>query len=1354
MTKLFVKKPFLTLVTIVVVITIGIVSLNSMQTNLLPEMELPYLAMIVTDPGASPEEVEEEVVKPTESALGTINGVKNVVSTSSGNYGLVMLEFLDDTDMDSALVRVSQAVNSLNYPDGCGTPNIMEINMDMLATLYVNVNYKGKDIKKLTAFTENTVQPYLEKQEGVASVQMTGGIFNTVEIRLNEEKIEKINEKLEEYVSDKMDDAQDEIDEGMDEISSGKSTLKSQKKKLDKQQKSVNQKLGKANTELVKAQSNKSAYEANLNSLKTSQAALTAEKKAYDDSKIADTYKGINDMFSGYKESMGDAAAAAGIEIPSNVKDCIDNTEKFDTFVGWLKQMGYGDQVSGLTIDSLKDMYNAVEVRIPQINTELANLATEITAAQALVDQINTQLENLDKNQAAAIAGGYSAAAGFGAGQAQIAAAQSQLDSAEKQLEDAQEQLDASREDALANANIDGLLTLDNLSALIYAQNFAMPAGYIDDEKDNQWLVEVGEEYEDVETLEKMVLAKIDGVGTITISDVADVVTIDNMGKSFSQVNGEDALMLSIYKASTANTGEVSDKVKEAFSQLEEKHEGLSFTIMMNQGEYIDRIIRSVLSSILLGAALAILVLVLFLRDVRPTVVVAFSIPFSVLFAIVLMYFTKITINVMSLGGLCIGIGMLVDNSIVVMENVYRLRNKGYSAPQAAVYGARQVMGPIIASTITTICVFLPMVYTTGIVSQLMIPFAFTISFALTASLLVALTVVPSLGAVLLRKPKEGHTRLYQKALDLYGKMLEFCLRFKIIPLAIAVGLFAFFAWRVSLTGLVMMDDMESNQITGSMVMDQDQDKETCYAVAQEAMERILTVEGVSKVSIMDGGAGLLSSLTGSTSSDSYKRFSIYVITDEEIRSIKAFRKIVKDIRKAAEGLDCEEFSIASSAMGSMGTLMSNGMEVDIFGSDQDKLISISQDVMKMMEEVKGFEKISNNIDEQNRQIHLTFKKNKLAKHNLTVAGVYQQINERITTDKKAITLTYDDEDVDVNIVKDESDLLTYENLMDMKIKTTEKDEDGKDEEKEYKLSTFAEAKEGYTMDNITRRNQVRYLNVTAETAEGSNTTLLSRSLQKKLDQYAVPEGYTIEISGETEEVMKMIIQMVKALALGLLLIYLVMVAQFQSLLSPFIILFTVPLAFTGGMIGLMIFDSSISAMSMMGFMILMGTVVNNGIVFVDYVNQLRIKNVEKRTALVVTGKTRMRPIIMTALTTILSMSVMVLSNDAGNAMQKGMAIVVCFGLIYSTLMTLFIVPVMYDIFYRRKPLVIDVDDQVENIPDETEDLLAEYRYSLDSFTNNTEETDREEDLTENDVPEAAETDSEEELPGHDQETP
>ena len=265
---------------------------------------------------------------------------------------------------------------------------------------------------------------------------------------------------------------------------------------------------------------------------------------------------------------------------------------------------------------------------------------------------------------------------------------------------------------------------------------------------------------------------------------------------------------------------------------------------------------------------------------------------------------------------------------------------------------------------------------------------------------------------------------------------------------------------------------------------------------------------------------------------------------------------------------------------------------------------------------------------------------------------------------------------------------------------------DGKTEKKEYKLSRYAKKKDGYALESINRENQVRYMTVTSETKEGKNTTVLSREFKEKLDKYKVPDGYTVEIAGETVSVNEMLEQMLLCLALGFVLIYLVMVAQFQSLMSPFIIIFTVPLAFTGGMIGLIIFGQQISAMALMGFMILMGTVVNNGIVYVDYTNQLRMKGVDKRTALIATGKTRIRPILMTALTTILSMSVMVFSQDAGNAMQKGMAIVVCVGLVYATFMTLFVVPVMYDILYRHAPKNIDTGEDFEEAPDEAEELL------------------------------------------------
>ena len=1290
MTKFFVKKPYFVLVTVIVVLVVGFVSLGEMQTDLLPELELPYMAVITTEVGASPEKVENDVIKPMESTLGTINGVEKLTSTSANNYGMLMLEFAEDTNMEAALVRVSKALNSLSLPEGCGTPNIMEISADMMATMYASVSYEGKDIKELSNFTEKTIKPYLERQDGVASVSANGLIEDHVEIRLNEKKIDRMNDKILGQTNDKLLEASEKIEDARASLKKSKEQLKKQEKTLSSKQQETNQKLAEAQTKLAEALSQKAAYEAELNSLKASQSALKAEKKAYKEAGLEKTYHTLNNTFKNLNVTMGEAAKQMGITIPESVKEAINHPKQFEAFVSWMEQIGYGEQFSKLTIDSLKQMYKAVEVRLPQIDTELSNLKIKIKVQKTIIDKLKEQMKGLDKQQSKLIAGGYSAAAGFGAGQAQIAAGKTQIESAQKELDDAEDKLEDSRKAARENANIDALLSLDTLSTMISAQNFSMPAGYIEDKSDHQWLVEVGDNFTNEKQLNNLVLTKIDGVGKIRVKDVADVTVVDNQGEAYSKVNGENAILLSVFKGSTSNTSTVSKGIQNAFKKLEQKYKGLSFAIIMNQGEYINIIIKSVLNSILLGAVLAIIVLALFLKDIRPTIIVAFSIPFSVLFAIIIMYFTGININVMSLAGLCLG--MLVDNSIVVMENVYRFGNEGMSAPKAAVRGTAQVAGPILASTLTTICVFLPMVYTSGMVSQLLIPFAFTISYALIASLLVALTVVPTMGSVILRKAKEIKQPWFEKIKDIYGNILELALRFKIVPLLISIVLLIICVMQSMRTGIVMMDDMDSNQIAVSMTLEDTIKKEKAYQTADEVMGILTGIDGIKKVAGLDGNASVTSSMMETGATDNYTTFTFNIITEENIKTTKEFRKIRKDIENKTKNVRYKKLTVSSSAIGDMSTLSGGGLSVNVYGENQQKLIKISEDVVKMMKNISGVKTATNGIETADKMLHLKINRNKAAEHGLTIAQIYQEIAKHTTTEKNAITLNMDDKDVEVNLIN-ETDKLTYENILDMKIETTEKNSDGEDEKHTYKLSEFASEDNGYSMESITRENQKPYLTVTAELEENANATLLSRKLQEKIDKYKAPDGYEVELAGDATQTTEMLKQMGKALALGFLLIYLIMVAQFQSLLSPFIVIFTVPLAFTGGMIGLGIFHLSISSMALMGFMILMGTVVNNGIVFVDYVNQLRMGGMAKKEALIETGKTRMRPILMTALTTILSMSVMVFSQDAGNAMQKGMAVVVAFGLLYATLMTLFIIPVMYDILYRKQPKEIDIDD-------------------------------------------------------------
>ncbi len=1326
MTKYCVKKPFTIFVAVIAVMVIGIVSLMRMKTDLLPDMSLPYLMIITTDPGASPEKVESEVTAPMEQALGTVTGVENITSVSAENYSMVTLEFVEDTNMDSAMVKVTAQLNQLNLPETCGTPNMLEISMDMMATMYATVSYQDKDIYQVSDFTEEIIKPYFERQDGVASVSAVGSVEKTVEVRLNASKIDHVNDQILAETNEKLTEAKEQIEEAAEQLEDGKKKLADAKSELERQQSDLKQaqsetskKLAEASLALDQAQATKAAYEANLTSLQASKAGLEAEKKAYDDNHLQDTYNQINGALAAMQTTLAQPAQLAGITIPTDVDDALANPEQFEAFVEWISQMGMAEQVEDLTLDNLQQLSDVVTKRLPQIETGLANLETQIMAVEQAVKQISRQMEQIDEKYKEADSGKFQAAVSMASGDAQMANGLSGMENSEKDLEEAKKELKEakkqyrqSRKAALENANISNLANMDTLAQMITAQDFSMPAGYIRDQgkSENQWLIKVGEHYDSLENLENMLLCKLPGVGNVRMSDVADITVIDNAGETYARIDGEEGVLISIFKGSTASTSDVAKTCEAAIKKLEGDYEGLKVTPIMNQGDYITMFISSILQSMISGALLAVLVLILFFKDVKPTLVVAFSIPFSVLFAILIMYFSDISINIMTLAGLGLAIGMLVDNSIVVIENIYRIRNHGISAPRAAVQGAKQVAGPIISSTLTTICVFMPMIFTSGLVAELMVPFAMTISYALTASLVVALTVVPTAGSILLERTKEKRYPLFEKMQSAYGKLLAFCLRFKIIPLALAIVLLVICVREVLRMGITMLPEMTGEQIALTVNVPEDTEKEDAFAMADKVMEAALSVDGVATVGAMDGSS--TSGMLGASAAggEDFLNYSFSILLDEEIKDVQKIRAIAKELEDATADLECE-VAVSSSAMGDMTAMMGSGLSLNIYGDSVETLLEISEDVQGIVAQVEGFENISNGQEDGAQEIHLIINKDRAMKRGLTVAQIYSTLASRLTTEKDSVTMSVGDTDMTVQLV-DETELLNRKNLLNMELEATVTNEDGTTETKKYELGDFAELEYGQGLASISRENQSHYITITADTMEGHNTTLLTRDLKKKLKSYEIADGYTIEIGGESDQVDDMVSQMTQLMALGFLLIYLVMVAQFQSLLSPFIVIFTIPLAFTGGLLGLLAFGEQLSLMSLLGFTILMGTVVNNGIVFVDYANQLRIGGMGRREALVATGKTRMRPILMTALTTILSMCMMIFSRQAGNSMGRGMAIVVVGGLLYATLMTLFIIPVMYDIFYRKQPHQVDVgEDDLDEILDEAQEYMRENEF-------------------------------------------
>ena len=1386
MEKFSVKKPFTILVMVVAIIILGFVSLSGMTTDLLPKMSLPYLLVITTYPGASPEKVESSVSEPVESALGSISGVKNVYSMSYENYGIVELEFADGTDMDSAMVKVSSALDSVKstLPEECGSPNIMEISMDMMASVYLATSYEGKDIQETSRFVEDTLIPYLERQEGVTSISDIGIVENSISVDLNQDKIDVLNEKIlaktndafadavdqlndakkqllesEQKLADstqelvdgqkdiddgrtKLDDAQKELDEQKEKLEDAKDSLEDQKKDTENKLATASQALDQLNalqTDLLTLQAQEASLKATITQIEKS---LEEQSKTTND--IPNVVAGLDQMSTVLTSSLMNltdqnstyvnSALAAVIPAMSLHSLGIDEAT-WDTLTPegrkeLLQKTADGYQTQKALLSGYKDYVSSLN----SLQVEKAGVQAAVSTAEAELKKSGVSYTDIEKAKIEAAAGFGAASAQISSGQSALNSAQTTLDSNKESLDSAQDQItegwdsiadakkqladgwdqyntslenfEAQKAEALRNANADQLVNMQTLSQLIYAQNFAMPAGYLDDAEDNSWLLKVGSNYESVDELSNIVLTNIEDIGDVRLCDVADITVIDNADDSYARLNGQSAVVLSVFKSSTAGTNEVSKNIAAAISELEEQYPGLSVLTLMDQGDYITMIINGVLQSMIVGAALAILILALFLKDVKPTIVVAVSIPLSVLTALILMYFTGISLNMMSLSGLALGIGMLVDNSIVVIENIYRLRSKGVGAARAAVQGTKQVAGAIIASTLTTVCVFLPMVFTAGTVRELMMPISLTIIFTLAASLLIAMTVVPAAGSTLLRNSKEKKHPFFDKVQDIYGKMLAFCLKVKVVPLAIAIGLLVYSIWAVMRMGIVMIPDMTSNQIEISVKMPEDTDKEECYKRADQVLDAMTTIDGIGDVGAMAGGDTTLVASSSGMSDSTYDQFTFLVLTENENAGKEEVNRICREIEERTADIDCE--LTISTGMSEMSTMMGSGLSVKVYGDDLDTLTKITQDICDLAATIPGYENISNGQEEPDQVIRLVLDKDAAMRKGLTVAQIFSELNGKLTESTDAATVTIDGEDMKI-VVKDGREPLTRENLLDYNFEIQTTDDNGNTVTEDHPLSEFAtlELEEG--VQSINRENQSRYMTVTATVAEGSNATLLSRELQPLIDAYELPDGYTIDTAGESDMVNQMVIQMSKVLLLGLALIYLVMVAQFQSLLSPFIVLFTVPLAFTGGLIGLLLMNEPLSVMGMMGFVVLLGTVVNNGIVFVDYANQLRMGGLERREALIATGKTRMRPILMTALTTILAMVSLLFGDDLSSQMSKGMAIVVAGGLAYATLMTLFIIPVMYDILFKRKPLQVDIgSENLDDVPDDAADYLKQ----------------------------------------------
>ncbi len=972
----------------------------------------------------------------------------------------------------------------------------------------------------------------------------------------------------------------------------------------------------------------------------------------------------------------------------------------------------------------------ALESQKAELETTVQMQTAAMTAMQSQLKTIEENIVSLDKALDQLYAGNLTAAIEFAnaqttisVGEMQLSAAQTQLEASEKQLEagekqleagreqiesaweqikdgeeqlndsaeqlkdalqqilDGEEELEEAREDAYDQADMNGVLTVDTVKSLLAAQNFSMPAGYVT-ENGIDYLVRVGDKPGDIEELKKMPLInpEMDGVDVITLGDVADVFMTDNSDEIYANVNGAPGIMITIQKQTGYSTGDVSDKILDKFEELKAENEDLVLITLMDQGIYIDLVMDSIINNVLFGAILAVLILIVFLKDWRPTAVVACSIPISLITAIVCMYFSGVTLNVISLSGLALGVGMLVDNSIVVIENIFRMRSEGYSAKKAAIEGAGEVAGAIMASTLTTVCVFLPIVFTEGIVRQLFVDMGLTIAYSLFASLLIALTVVPAMSAGMFSKAepkKEG--KIFAGLMKGYGKILEWSLRFKPVVLILVVILLAVSTAAAFSRGTAFMPDMDSTQITMTLTMPKDTPLHETAEVSDEVMERLRQIEEVEYVGGMASSSSLSMISGGGNSSTNEVDIYVSLREDKKRDNLVIAQEIQTDIADILEQNQAE-VSIETSTM-DMSALGGSGISVQIKGRELDTLQTIAKDVAAIVEGVEGTVEVSDGLEESTGELRILVDRDKAIEHGLTVAQVFQQIQSKLAAASSATTLETDIKEYSV-YVKHANDIeLTRELVKNLEIDRTK--QDGTKEE--IKLSQIATFESTEAPKAVNRIDQTRYISVSAAIADGYNISFVSADVEEALRSYQMPEGYSYTMSGENETINEAMEQVMLMLILALIFMYLIMVAQFQSLLSPFIIMFTIPLAFTGGFLGLYFSGSEVSVIALIGFVMLSGIIVNNGIVLVDYINQLRAEGMEKKEAIITAGRTRIRPVLMTALTTILALSTMAFSDDMGADMSKPMSVVTIGGLVYGTLLTLVVIPCIYDIFTRKK---------------------------------------------------------------------
>lgn len=825
-------------------------------------------------------------------------------------------------------------------------------------------------------------------------------------------------------------------------------------------------------------------------------------------------------------------------------------------------------------------------------------------------------------------------------------------------------------------------LTLSQVAQVLQMENFNMSSGKVT-RGDREYYVRNMQEFETVEDIRNVAILTATGLN-LRLGDIATVTDGYKEMEQYTRVNHKEAVGIHIMKQTDANTVKTSELVRKELAKIQqERNLDFEVDVVYDAASYVQRSINSTIRMIFEGALLAVLVLFLFLRNMRSTLIIFTSIPLSIIATFIMMYFYGTTLNLITMGGLALGVGRIVDDSIVVFENIYRHRSLGLSPMEAAITGASEVGGAILAATMTFIAVFLPMVFVEGLASIVFSPMAMTISFAILCSLLVALTIIPLMSSRILtdqsmQRTRTGSGRIFNIMQkfghwidglgERYKVLLQACLNHRRRVIIIVTLLMVASCAAIPLVGAEFLPTTDSGEISVSIETDKGSSLDDTDEIVRQVEARILDIPEVETVFTSVGSTGTMLMSMGGGSNNS----TLYVKLCPKNERQRGVEIVAEEIRQKLAGLAGAKYSVSvMDSTSSMGMGSSSPVVVRISGDDLDVLKELSTEVADIVRSTPGTREVTSSLTDGNPEMQIRIDRDRAAAYGLTPMQVASEIKSAMDG-TVATRYKVEGEEIDVRVSYASGSYNDMDYLTNMTILTAQG--------AVVKLSQIASFELAQGPVQIIREDQVRKAEVTADLLNRDLNSVMT-DIQARVAQMNLPAGYEISYGGENEEMMESFASLAIALLLAILLVYSVMAVQYESFFNPFVIMFSVPTCIIGVVFGLLVTGRAFSITAFIGVIMLVGIAVSNAIVYVDYLKQLRERGMERNAAIVEAGRVRLRPILMTAFTTILAMLPMAIGLGEGAELIAPLATVVIGGLLASTLITLVLVPVVYSIF-------------------------------------------------------------------------